>query len=378
MWLNVLIVPDKFKGTLTARAAAALIAQGWHEARPQDRLELLPMSDGGDGFGEVLSGLWEVEEQSVATLDAAHRPLQAGWWWDSKGATAIVESAKIIGLALLPPKKFHPFELDTFGLGAALQAAAGKGARHCLMGIGGSATNDGGFGLARALGWTFLDEQNQPIEKWTQLVSLRRICSPARQTPFPALVVAVDVQNPLLGATGASRVYGPQKGLRPEEIEHAEKCLGRLAEVVAHDLRLDAVAQPGTGAAGGLGVGLRCFLNARLESGFDLFARYAHLSDRIRTAQLVITGEGAIDRSTRMGKGVGEIARMCRAANVPCLGLAGTLGDFDAPDQTRHFTRVFGISPELTSPEVAMRDARVWLPRLAEDVARNLDEHSQS
>ena len=322
----------------------------------------------------MLSGLWEVEEQTVATSDAAHRPLQARWWWDRKAATAILESANIIGLALLPPKKFHPFDLDTFGLGAALQAAAALGAGHCLMGIGGSATNDGGFGLARALGWTFLDEKDQSIEKWTQLASLKRICSPARQTTFPALVVAVDVQNPLLGTTGASRVYGPQKGLRSEDFEHAEKCLGRLAEVVRHDLQLDAAAQPGTGAAGGLGYGLRCFLDARLESGFDLFARQARLADRIRTAQLVITGEGAIDRSTLMGKGVGEIARMCREANVPCIGLAGTLRDSELLDQTGPFTRLFGISPGLTSPELAMRDAGVWLPRLAAKAAGNLDE----
>src|ERR1044072_3112912 len=163
MPLKVLIVPDKFKGTLTARAAAELIARGWRQARPQDTLELLPMSDGGDGFGDVLSAVWDAEEQTVATLDAAHHPLQAGWWWDRTAATAIIESARIIGLAILPPKKFHPFDLDTFGLGAALAAAAQGGTRHFLRGIGGSATNDGGFGVARALGWTFLDEHDQPI-----------------------------------------------------------------------------------------------------------------------------------------------------------------------------------------------------------------------
>ena len=150
MPLNVLVVPDKFKGTLTAQAAAELIARGWREARPDDHLVLLPMSDGGDGFGSVLSGLFEGEEQSLATVDAAHRPLQASWWWDRRTQTAIIESAGIIGLALLPPNKFHPFDLDTFGLGAALQATAGKGARNCLMGLGGSATNDGGFGLAES------------------------------------------------------------------------------------------------------------------------------------------------------------------------------------------------------------------------------------
>src|SRR6058998_3026170 len=181
MPLNLLIVTDKFKGTLTAQAAADLIARGWREARPQDSLELLPMSDGGDGFGEVLGRLLKVEERTLATLDAAHTPFQAKWWWDPGTRTAIIESAGIIGLALLPTKKFHPFDLDTFGLGAALQAAADMSARHCLMGIGGSATNDGGFGIARALGWRFLDEYEQPIDQWRRLSSVQRICPPESQ-----------------------------------------------------------------------------------------------------------------------------------------------------------------------------------------------------
>ena len=370
MTLNVLIVTDKFKGTLTAQAAADLIAKGWREARPQDNVDLLPMSDGGDGFGEVLGRLMKVEERTIATVDAAHMPLQAKWWWDPGTSTAIIESAGIIGLALLPAKKFHPFDLDTFGLGAALQAATDIGARHCLTGIGGSATNDGGFGVARSLGWQFLDEREQPIEQWTRLTSLQRIRPPARQKKPPELLVAVDVQNPLLGETGASRIYGPQKGLRPEDFAQAEQCLGKLAEVVKRDLHMDAATEPGTGAAGGLGFGLRTFFNARFEPGFDIFARYARLSERIRAAQLVLTGEGAIDASTLMGKGVGEIAKLCHQAGVPCFGLAGTLRRSELEEQAHYFRQVFGISPDLTTPELAMRDAGLWLPRLATEVAR--------
>ncbi len=376
MPLNVLIVTDKFKGTLTAQAAADLIARGWREARPQDSLELLPMSDGGDGFGEVLVRLLKLEERTIATLDAAHTPLQAKWWWDPKTRTAIIESAKIIGLALLPTKKFHPFDLDTFGLGAVLQAAADINARQCLMGIGGSATNDGGFGVARSMGWQFLDKHEQPIEQWRQLISLQRICPPVPQKKLPELLVAVDVQNPLLGPNGASRIYGPQKGLRPEDFAHAEQCLSQLAEVVKRDLHLDAAAEPGTGAAGGLGFGLRCFFNARFESGFEIFARYARLRERIRTAQLVITGEGAIDASTLMGKGVGEIAKWCYQAGVSCIGLACTFRRSELMEQGRqpYFTQVFGMSPDLTTPELALRDPGFWLPRLAAAVARKWRE----
>jgi len=184
--------------------------------------------------------------------------------------------------------------------------------------------------------------------------------------------VAVDVRNPLLGATGASRIYGPQKGLQTEDLAHAEQCLSQLADVVRRDLRLDAASEPGAGAAGGLGFGLRCFFDARFESGFDVFARHARLSERIRTAQLVITGEGAIDASTLMGKGVGEIAKLCRQAGVPCLGLAGTLRRAELMQQTGEpsFTEVFGIVPDLTTPELAMREPGYWLPRLAAEAAR--------
>src|ERR1051326_6101233 len=144
MALKVLISPDKFKGTLTAQEAARAMGAGWHSSRPEDELELLPISDGGDGFGEIVSGLLQAEAQTVKTVDAAHRPCEANWWWHVASRTAIIESAQVIGLAQLPPRKYHPFELDTEGLGAVLTAAAEKRAVRCLVGIGGSATNDGG------------------------------------------------------------------------------------------------------------------------------------------------------------------------------------------------------------------------------------------
>src|SRR6266536_891198 len=194
--MRVLIIPDKFKGTLTAETAAEAIARGWHSARPQDQLDLLPMSDGGDGFGEVISGLLKAKVQTVRTVAAAHRHCSAKWWWEPDAKTAIVESATVIGLAMLPPEQFHPFELDTFGLAAVLRAAAAKGARRCLIGIGGSATNDGGFGLARGLGWRFLDRNGHLIEQWTGLRELGQIRPPRRRRWFAELVVAVDVANP--------------------------------------------------------------------------------------------------------------------------------------------------------------------------------------
>ena len=364
MALKVLIVPDKFKGTLTATAAAAAIARGWRKARPADRLELLPMSDGGDGFGEVMSGLLGAKKMAVKTVDAAHRPVRAHWWWEAKSRTAIIESANVIGLALLPPKKFHPFELDTFGLGAVVLAAAKQGAQRCFIGIGGSATNDGGFGFARALNWIFLDRGTKPITKWTRLHELAAVHAPKRAKFFKEFIVAVDVQNPLLGANGCTRIYGPQKGLTPLDFPFAERCLRNLAKKAGQSQS----QEPGAGAAGGLGFGLRCFAGARLQPGFDLFARKAELSRRLRAVDLVITGEGAIDPSTLMGKGVGEIAGRCLKQKIPCIGLAGTLVP-QSGSQKKYFTLQHGLT-ELTDAEEAKRNAAFWLERLAEKVAR--------
>jgi glycerate kinase len=369
MSLRVLIIPDKFKGTLTARAAAEAIAGGWHRERAGDRLDLLPMSDGGDGFGELTSSLLRAEMQYVRTVDAAHRPCRARWWWEPRRRVAIIESATVIGLAMLPPKRFHPFELDTAGLGAVVRAAVSRGARRCLMGIGGSATNDGGFGLARALGWEFLDRRGESIEQWTRLDRLERVCPPKRRRWFGALVVATDVQNRLLGPRGASRVYGPQKGLREQDFARAERCLGQLARVVRQQLGRDYAREPGAGAAGGLGFGLMAFLGAGMQSGFDFLARQASLERRLRAADLVITGEGAIDRSTLMGKVVGQIGRRCRELRIPCIGLAGVVSI--SPGSGSCFSQACALT-ELTSVAQAKARPAYWLACLAQRVARGV------
>jgi glycerate kinase len=370
MSLRVLIVPDKFKGTLTARAAAEAIATGWMQARPADDLEMVPMSDGGDGFGAIMADLLGAGERTIDTVDAAHRPLKATWWYEPDSRRAIIESAGIVGLALLPPGRFHPFELDTTGLAAPFRAAWEAGATEILLGIGGSATNDAGFGLARALGWEFCESTERPIEKWIQLDRLHHWFA-ARDLPECSITVAVDVDNPLLGANGCSRIYGPQKGLRAEQAPLAENALRRLAELAATERGMDLASEPGAGAAGGLGFGLRNFLGAELESGFGIFARQAALEERIAAADLVITGEGAIDRQTYMGKGTGQVATLCQRHGKRCIGLAGmTEGLQIGAGVNRLFHLVAGMSPTLTSPAEAKSKPSVWLARLAEKIGR--------
>ena len=368
--MTVLIVPDKFKGTLSAREAAQAIAEGWARRRPDDTLQLLPMSDGGDGFGEVIAGLLHAEIRTVETVNAAHEPWTGRWWWVEHSKTAIIETAQTIGLALLPHGQFHPYDLDTLGLGKLFHAAAGAQCRSCLVGIGGSATNDGGFGLAKALGWRFLDQNNHALARWTDLDRLARIYPPAPPLALGDLIIAVDVQNPLLGTTGATRIYGPQKGLRPNDFPQAERCLTQLAAQVHEFSGTDIAAEPGTGAAGGLGFGLRAFLGGRFEPGIDVFARLSHLEDRLAAVDLVITGEGAIDQQTLMGKGVGAVALLGHKVGIPVIGLAGSVSpDCVKPSDANAFTAIHGISPALVPlPEAKARPAH-WLARLAEDAA---------
>lgn len=364
---KILIVPDKFKGTLTAPQVAEALARGWRRARPADKLEQIPMSDGGDGFGELVSRQIGAKPQTIWALDAAHHFVKTLYWWHPKTKLAIIESARIIGLAMLPPGKFHPFELDTLGVGLAMRAAAEKKAQTCIVGIGGSATNDAGFGLARCMGWKFFDRAGKEIEEWTELNHLAKIKPPARRRRFKRLIVAVDVQNRLLGSKGCSRVYGPQKGLKPEDFPVADAAMRALTRVLKRDLGLDFANQPGAGAAGGLGFGLMTFLGAKMAPGFALFARYAQLEPRLKQADLVLTGEGAIDDSTLMGKGVGELALLCRKHRVPCLGLGGSVAD---PQRAQKlFAQTYGLT-QMTSLAEAKAQPAVWLERAAELAAK--------
>ena len=374
MLLRVLIAPDKFKGTLTAREAAEAIAVGWQQARPSDRLERLPISDGGDGFGQVMSDLMGAIPQMIQTCDAAHRRCKARWWWEPRSKTALIESAEIVGLAKLPLNRFHPFELDTYGLGKVVRAAVELGAKRCLVGLGGTATNDGGFGLARALGWKFLSNEGKAIERWTELPSATHLARPLPYRLFPELVAAVDVQNPLLGLRGATRIYGPQKGLKPSDFRLAERCLAQLVALVKKTKRRELAMVPGAGAAGGLGFGVAAFLGGRLEAGFQLVARQADLEQRLTKADLVITGEGTIDSSTFMGKGAGCLARLCYDQGVPCIGLAGAIGPGLSRKQL--FTRIRALT-ELTNPVEAKRKPGKWLQALAKQVANEV-HHRQA
>ena len=325
------------------------------------------MSDGGEGFGRIVGALMGAATRRAATCDAAGRPVRARWWWEPRSRTAVVESAEVVGLARLPAGRFHPFDLDTAGLAGVLAAVARMAPRRTLVGVGGSATNDGGFGLARALGWRFLSRTGSGIRRWTELGDCSHVEPPCRRPRLGRLSVAVDVRNPLLGARGCTRVSGPQKGIRPEEFDGAETALGQLSRVMGERDGRTLAAVPGAGAAGGLGFGLMAFLGAEPETGFAHFSRAAGLPERIRQADLVITGEGRLDVQSLMGKGIGELARLSREAGVPVVVICGSTGR-----ECRGrgiFTRTYSLS-EVTSRENALARPRYWLARTAERAGR--------
>lgn len=366
--LRVLVVPDKLKGTLSAMQAADVLCRGWRAARPDDELDVVPMADGGDGFGVVFGALLGASEQHCATSDAAGRPRQVSWWHAARERCAVFETAQVNGWVLFE-SQHHPFDLDTYGLGAVLGAMEDAGVQTAYVGLGGSATNDGGFGVAKALGWRFRDVSGDAIERWTQLDRLGSIEPPKAPRFGFDLTLAVDVVNPLLGPLGATFTYGPQKGLGATELVHAEACLERLARVVETQFASSAAREPGAGAAGGLGFGLRVFAAGRLTSGAQLFVTLAELHERVAKADLVLTAEGAFDAQSGLGKGVGVIARLALEAGKPCICIAGSVA-IDAPAWPG--LRSYAIVPDCAPLARAQGAAAHYVERLARRAASDL------
>ncbi|MDP7012195.1 MAG: glycerate kinase [Verrucomicrobiota bacterium] len=380
MPLSILIAPDKFKGTLTATQAAQTIARGWKKARPNDHLTLLPISDGGDGFGHLLARRLKVKARVGTSKNPYGSFIDHYWWFCDATKTAIIESAEIIGLVKLQQNFApNPMHADTTGLGLTLttvNSGIEKGTgipKHAIVGIGGSATNDGGFGMARELGWHFLDETGLEIEHWPDLVSLKKITEPNPKEQclcnLDSITVAVDVQNPLLGPNGCTRVYGPQKGLCRETIPKAEAALTQLANIWKAQTGEDAAGLPGAGSAGGLGFGLHCFAGAVIRPGFELYAETVGLNGLLKEANIVVTGEGTMDRQSIMGKGVGELAKLARTQSCRCLGLAGVVEDRSTLTEQMEDCRAL---TDLTSLVEAKKNASQWLEKLAQSTAQSI------
>lgn len=369
--MQVLIAPDKFKGSLSADEAARAIAVGLARGLPEARLDLLPIADGGEGTVDALVEATGGERRTSRVTGPLGEPVVAAWGVLGDGATAVVEAASACGLALLPPGRRDARRATTRGLGELLRHVADQGHREVIVGLGGTATNDGGAGLAQALGARLLDAAGHELEPGGAALARLEQVDLAGLAPWRErlrVTCACDVTSPLLGPEGASLVFGPQKGASPDEARALDGALGRWAQALGAPA---PAAAPGAGAAGGLGFGLAALLGARLASGADMVLDAVGFDARAAAADLVVTGEGALDAQTARAKAPLVAARRARALGRPVVALAGQVAP-DAEALEDVFAAALPIARGPMAVDEAMREAAPLLALAAERLGRLL------
>ena len=327
--MKVVIAPQGFKGGISGLEAAQAIARGVAAAVPEAETVLAPVADGGDGTLNALVDATGGQVFNQTVTGPLGQPLEAQWGVMGDGNTAVIEMARASGLALVPQRRRNPRITTTVGTGEILKKALDQGFTRVIVGLGGSATNDGGAGMAGALGARFLDANGRPLPPGG--AALSRLASIDTSALHPGLgeasiVAATDVTNPLCGPDGASAVFGPQKGASGEVVLELDAALANFARIVQRDVGVDVADRPGAGAAGGLGAGLMAFAGAQLQSGIDMVCQVLDFDSHLAGADLVITGEGRADRSTIFNKAPVGVARHAQAHGVPTVLLAGGLG----------------------------------------------------
>jgi glycerate 2-kinase len=374
--MRILITPDKFKDSLGAREVADCIAAGLREVVPDATIEIVPVADGGEGTADVISQAGGGEWVVCGAHDSLGRAITTRYLWLPNRRLAAMDMSEAAGLGRIAPHERDPSRANTYGVGEMLLAAAHRETHDVIVGLGGSATNDGGFGMARALGFRFLNKDGAELDgPVSGLLGLDRISRP--RDPFlPGVIGAVDVGNPLLGARGATRTFGPQKGAAPDQLEVLEESLARLADVVARDLGCDFREAAGAGAAGGLGFGLMSFCGATIRPGFDLLAEILDLGAAMQRADFVITGEGSLDEQTLEGKVPAGVARLARKLGKRVFAVVGratenpvVLGIFDA---------VFALATPTITGEEAMSRTKELLRERGRELGRTLLHSSSS
>ncbi len=326
--MKVVIAVDSFKGSLSSAEAAAALAEGIRKAEPSFEISCIPIADGGEGTIDAVQSVRGGERIEVDATDPLGRPRRVPYLLLRDEATAVVELAQASGLPLLEPAERNPLKTTTLGTGQVLRSAIEAGARRIVLGVGGSATNDGGVGLSRALGARFLDAGGQEVRPVGEAlpeiseIDLSAVPEEVRETAFN---VATDVRNPLFGPLGAAQIYGPQKGADEAAVNRLDQGLEHLATVIQRATGIDVATLPGAGAAGGVGACLAGLFNAEIVAGFDAIAAVIGLDDAIAHADVVITGEGKLDGQTLSGKVPYGVARRAREEDVPVFAVAGEI-----------------------------------------------------
>ena len=344
--MNILIAPDSFKDSLSANAVAGHIFKGIKNVLPDASITQIPLSDGGEGLLEALVRPLDGKFLRVEVKDPLMRNIEAQYGILGDGNTAVIEMATASGLELLKANERNPMITSTYGTGQLIQDALNRGCTKIIIGLGGSATNDGGIGMVKALGGKFLNKQGESIgEGGGALKDLQRIdlTELDKRLSYCEIISACDVSNPLTGPQGASMVFGGQKGGNPEDLEELDKNLLHYASIIKSDLGKDIKTVEGTGAAGGTGMGLLSFLDAELKRGIELIIDELQLEKHIKDADVVVTGEGQIDRQTLYGKTIMGLARMAQQHHVPVIAIAGKVDNDLEPLYQAGITAVFSI-----------------------------------
>jgi glycerate kinase len=371
--VKVVVAPNSFKGSLSASEAAAAIARGVRQVLPDADIVEVPVADGGEGTVEALVGAHRGAYRTAEVEGPLGDPVAAPYGLIENGRTGVVELASASGLTLIAPERRDPRQTSTFGFGQLLEEVRSAGVLQIIAGIGGSATNDGGAGMAQALGYRLLDAAGKDLPRGgAALARLDRI-DPAGLDPRwhdVTVKVASDVTNPLTGPLGASSVYGPQKGASPEAVRELDAALATLAAVIEKDLGKRVAGVPGAGAAGGAGAGLIAFLDAALVPGAPLVVDASGFDDKLAGADLVITGEGMADAQTAYGKAPGEVAKRAQEARIPVLLIAGAKGPGWEALSHLGVTAVVTLDEEGHNLQQLLREAGPMLTRAAARACR--------
>lgn len=371
--MKVVIAPDSFKESLEAAAVAAAIAAGWRSVWPQAELLCRPMADGGEGTLDAVLAACAGERRSCRVSGPLGEPVEAAWGWLAASRTAVIEMAAASGLHLLPPDRRDARLASSRGTGELIVAALQAGAVRIILGLGGSATNDAGSGLLRALGGELLDGAGQRLaEGGAALAGLAALRLDGLDPRLAGVEfqIACDVDNPLCGAQGASRIFGPQKGADVAQTLQLDAALSHFADCCARQLGRDERNFPGSGAAGGLGFAARTFLAADFRPGIELVAELNGLEQAIIGADLVITGEGRLDAQTLHGKTPLGVARIARRHGVPVIALAGSLADGYQALYAEGIDAAFSLVPGPFELAQALAQAAPLLEQRSRDIAR--------
>lgn len=368
--MKILLAPDKFKGSLTASEVCKAMADGIRLADKTAEIVSVPVADGGEGTAEVLTQATQGSWHTITVQNPLGYPVEAGYGISGDGKTAFIEMAQASGLRLLRSSEYDPFLANTFGTGELIQDAISQGVEHIVLGIGGSATNDAGTGMAAALGWRFLDKSGQELRPSGGNLAHIQSVVPPDQRWNGTVDVACDVTNPLVGPQGATFIYGPQKGAKSTDLPQLDAGMAHLAGLIRKEFGLDLSTMPGAGAAGGLGAGAVLFLKGQLTEGVNLVIKHTQLAERLTDVDLVLTGEGRIDQQTLQGKLIAGITRLAQERQIPVIALCGSLDLTPDELDLLGLTSAFSIMPGPTSLDDALTNATTYLKRATFQVMR--------